>query len=114
MNNSTLEGLLGMIVFGANADTPDGMQYTAARLRQAAALMEYRYAVERRYEAEYDGAQTGEQTARNANAAPQAPARPKRQRGRPAKTANGQAPHEPATAAGEPLFQTAENASTQP
>ena len=110
MNNSTLEGLLGMIVFGANADTPDGMQYTAARLRQAAALMEYRYAVERRYEAEHDGAQTGEQTARTATQ--QAPARPKRNRGRPAKTANGQAPHEPATVAGEPLFQTAENALT--
>jgi hypothetical protein len=111
MNNSTLEGLLGMIVFGANADTPDGMQYTAARLRQAAALMEYRYAVERRYEAEYDGGQTGEQTAQAATQ--QAPARPKRQRGRPAKTANGQAPHEPATAAGEPLFQT-ERVDAQP
>ena len=109
MNNSTLEGLLGMIVFGTNADTPDGMQYTAARLRQAAALMEYRYAVERRYEAEYDGGQTaGELNTRAATQ--QAPATPKRNRGRPAKTANGQAPHEPATAAGEPLFQTADSA----
>jgi len=109
MNNSTLEGLLGMIVFGPHTDTPVGVQYTAARLRQAATLLEYRYAIERRYEAEYDGAQTGEQTARAATQ--QAPARPKRQRGRPAKTAaNGAAHDEPAPPAGEPLFQTADSA----
>ena len=111
-DNTSLEMALGIIVFGPMTQTLEGMQVAAAKLRHAAAMLEYRYATERRYEAEYDGAQTGELNARYATQ--QAPDKPKRQRGRPAKTANGQAPHEPATAAGEPLFQTAENALTQP
>jgi hypothetical protein len=107
MNTSTLEGLLGMIVFGQNADTLEGMQYTAARLRQAAALLEYRYAVERRFAAEQEQAKADD----SQQGEPLAP-KPKRQRGRPAKAANGQAPHDPPPAGADPLFQTADSAAT--
>lgn len=104
MNTSTLEGLLGMIVFGLHADTPEGMQYTAIRLRQAAALLEYRYAVERRFDAEQAQAKAD-------RGEPLAP-KPKRNRGRPAKAANGQAPHDPPPGFADPLFQTADSAAT--
>jgi hypothetical protein len=110
MNNSTLEGLLGMIVFGPHTDTPVGVQYTAARLRQAATLLEYRYAIERR-EDQFVSQQVAMAEADNSQRNQQAPARPKRQRGRPAKTAaNGAAHDEPVPPADEPLFQTADSA----
>lgn len=102
MNNSTLEGLLGMIVFGPNTDTLEGKAFTIDRLREAARFLEFSFAEQRRKGpmamtvATEDNGQQGQPL--------QPPAKPKRNRGRPAKAAaNGQAPHAPAPAA-EPLL----------
>lgn len=112
---TTLEAHLGAIVFGPEADSLEGMQWAAAKLRQAATLLEYRYAIERRYaahEAQTDGlgpitgpgvvdgsAQQGQQLA---------PAKRKRKHRatRTAAATNGAADHGPGLAApgGDPLF----------
>ena len=95
-----------MIVFGPGTDTLDGIQYAAARLRAAATLLEYRYAIERRYNESTQVAGLGPITGPGAvdGAATQqapAPAKRKRNRGRPAKATNGTT--EP-TPPAEPLF----------
>ena len=94
----TLEMALGVIVFGPMTDSLEGMQFAATKLRQAAALLEYRYAVERRYNETRLGEQTGDPTP----AMQQAPAPAKRKRNRKARTAptNGAA----TPPAGQPLF----------
>ena len=111
-DNNDVAGLLGRIVLGPHHEA-SSLAWTIYQMRLATKLLEYRYAEDRRAEAAHaaynagvaDNGQQGQGLA---------PAKPKRNRGRPAKTANGQAPHEPAAPAGEPLFQTAENALTQP
>jgi len=108
---TTLEAHLGAIVFGPEADTLEGMQWAAAKLRQAATLLEYRFAIERRYQAQQqaplgppitgpgafdDSAQQGQQLA---------PAKRKRKH-RATRTSNGAADHGPGLAAPphDPLF----------
>jgi hypothetical protein len=97
----TLEAALGTIVFGPNAETLEGVQWTAAKLRQAATLLEYRYAIERRYAEQHNTAQLGEQTGDPTPAMQQAPAKRRRNRGRPAKGSNGSAATPPPA---DPLF----------
>jgi hypothetical protein len=102
------EAALGAIVFGPTCDTLEGMQWTAAKLRQAAALLEYRFAIERRsgaHQLPADGESVQERNQRLADDGQQgqqlAPAKRKRNRGRPAKATNGTTEPTPPT---EPLF----------
>ena len=104
-----IEAALGAIVFGPNCDTLEGMQWTAAKLRQAATLLEYRYAVERRYEAQREPAREAAGTVDGQQGQQLAPAKRKRKRGRPARAGTngtGAADHGPGLASPgtDPLF----------
>jgi hypothetical protein len=104
----TLETALGVIVFGPMTDSLEGMQFAATKLRQAATLLEYRYAIERRYNerrvAVGLGPITGPGTVDDGAGMQQAPApaKRKRKRGRPAS--NGAANPSPTPAGADPLF----------
>lgn len=108
MEYASIEAALGMIVFGPGTDTLDGIQYAAARLRAAATLLEYRYAIERRYNESTQVAGLGPITGPGAvdgAAMQQAPAaKRKRNRGRPRNAAaNGATEPTPPTPE-PPLF----------
>ena len=98
MEYTSLEAMLGIIVFGPETDSLADVQHTILKLRQAAALLEYRYSVELRFAAQNDAVQTAT-AATQQEAAPAA--KRKRNRGRPAKATNGTT--EP-TPPAEPLF----------
>ena len=108
MDYTSLEAMLGLIVFGPETDSLANVQYTILKLRQAAALLEYRHSVELRFAK--DELSDDVQTATAATQQAAVPAKPKRKRGRPVKAANGAAHDEQAAPAGEPLFQTADSA----
>jgi hypothetical protein len=104
MTYETVDAALGAIVFGPNCDTLEGMQWTAGKLRQAAALLEYRYAIERRSGGAVDGValyETGPVLVRD-QTAPPAKRKRKHRATRPA--GNGAAAHAPGVPGGEPLF----------
>jgi hypothetical protein len=117
MEYASIEAALGMIVFGPEADSLEGMQWTAAKLRQAATLLEYRYAIERRYaahEAQTDGlgpitgpgvsSDQGQQLApakRKRNRSGAATGAP---RGRPRNAANGTGAAATPLPGSDPLF----------
>jgi hypothetical protein len=89
MEYPSLEAALGVIVFGPETETLPGIQFAAVKLREAAALLEYRYAMGRRQEQQQaqdagqpDTAQHGQQLA---------PAKRKRQHRKTRGTTNGAA-----------------------
>jgi hypothetical protein len=98
---TTLEAHLGAIVFGPEADSLEGMQWAAAKLRQAAALLEYRFAIERRSGAHLQLPADGESAADGQQGQQLAPAKRKRRhRATRAAATNGTAP----AGSGDPLF----------
>jgi len=84
----TVEELLGAIVFGPDhGESPEGMAWTAGKLRVAAEFLEYRSANLRKQQLGQLGAQLGDPTP----ATQQAPAKRKRRHRATRSNANGDA-----------------------
>jgi hypothetical protein len=110
MDYPSLEAALGVIVFGPDTETLAGIQFAAVKLREAAALLEYRYAIGRRQEQQQaqDAGQLGPDTAQHGQQL--APAKRKRKH-RTTRATNGIGePITPPPPPHDPLFPDTQHA----